>query len=463
MRFSTTMLLVIGLLVVAIGGCGDPAVENGSDLRQIVVVGVDPLRPDHLTSWGYKRDTTPGLDRMAREEATVFERAYASSSWTLPSMTSVFTSLHPMQHQVVDRGYKLDSKLDTLAGTLSDRGWKTAAFITHIYVSSLFGLDSGFDEFHELSIDWEFAEGHQLRADALNEEVLPWLSANADERFFLYVHVFDPHWDYDPPAAWAERFIDPEYRGPASGSWKFIEQYIPTEQLMDKPELDRVVDLYDGEIAWTEHQIGRLIDHLRNLGIWNQALFVLLADHGEELQDHGSMHHIRTLYEEVLRVPLIIKPPHGRSDQARSRVTERVRNLDIAPTILDFAGISSPADFEGISLRPLMSQLGRDRPVFAHTQRHLSDKAALIVDDVKVIHSWAPGQEGTELYDLAADPKEAQNLSSEDPEGTAEARSLLLNEIERMRAWSRERELERATPALTPEQIEHLRALGYVD
>ncbi len=459
---SVKPLLALTALLPLLNCAAEPRTETKPP-KHIVVVGVDTLRSDHLSGWGYERSTTPNLDQMAEQESVLFENAYSSSSWTLPSMASVFTSLHPMQHQVVDRGFRLDPSLATLAGLLSENGWRTAGFVTHIYVSSLFGLDSGFGDFFELSIDWSFEEGHQLRADALNREVFPWLSTHADEQFFVYIHFFDPHWDYDPPAPWSSEFTSPDYPGPATGSWAYLRDFLPLDMLMPEPALQRVIDLYDGEILWTDHQVGRLIEHLRSLGIWDDTLFVLLADHGEELQDHGSVHHIRTLYEEVLRVPLLVKTPGGREPATRSRVTERVSNLDIAPTILDFAGVKPDADFEGRSLRPLMKQSGRDRPIFAHTQRHLSDKATLIQDNLKVIHSWAPGEEGTELYDLDSDPDERTDLSALDPEETQRALDRLLGEIQRMRAWSQDRELQLDPTSLSPEQIEHLRALGYVD
>ena len=465
MRIGWPFTSSVGAMVlVSILNCAVDPADGIVKPNHIVVVGVDTLRSDHMSAWGYRRPTTPSIDALAETEAVLFENAYSSSSWTLPSMASMFTSLHPVQHQVVDRGFRLDPSLSTLAGALSDEGWLTAGFVTHIYVSSLFGLDSGFDEFHELSIDWSFEEGHQLRADAVNEEVLPWLTANADEQFFVYIHYFDPHWDYDPPGRWSEEFIDPGYKGPAEGTWQYISRFLPLDKLMPPRALQRVIDLYDGEILWTDDQIGRLVDHLKSLGIWDETLFVLLADHGEELQDHGSMHHIRTLFEEVLRVPLLFKLPGGRSESIRSRVPQRISNLDIAPTILDLAGIDSPSDFEGQSLRPLMSQeSGRDRPIFAHTLRHESDKATLIQGDLKVIHTKTPGREDTELYDLSVDGKESTDLSEADPAMTQQALDRLLIEIEGMRTWSEDRNLEPDPTSLTAEQIEHLRALGYVD
>ena len=232
---------------------------------------------------------------------------------------------------------------------------------------------------------------------------------------------------------------------------------------MSPASLRRVKDLYDGEILWTDSQIGLLIEHLKDLGLWQDTLLVLLADHGEEFQEHGSVHHIRTLYEEVLRVPILIRPPGGRGADTRPRVPERIRNIDIAPTILDIAGVEVPDGFEGTSLRPLMYEAGSDRRVFAHTQRHMSDKAALIEDNMKLIYTWAPGQEGTELYDLAEDHVERNDLTADEASTADELTEKLLDEIQRMKKWSVDRDLIRVPTTLTDEQVEHLKALGYVN
>lgn len=467
------VFLFVSTLCLGLLACGgDRPEESGSAPgepripvpERILVIGIDTLRADHLQPYGYPRDTAPHLARLAAEEAVLFENAYAASSWTLPSMASVFTSLHPIQHGVVDRGHRL-GEVPTLADELSDSGWTAAAMVTHVYVSSLFGLDRGFDEFHEISVARDFSEHRQIRADVLEREARRWIDEHAEDRFFLYLHFFDPHWNYDAPQPFTERFADPAYDGPASGRWSYLENFVATSWMMPPQmppaDLQHVKDLYDGEIYFTDHVLGRLFEGLRERKLWKDTLVIVLSDHGEEFQEHGSLHHIRTLFEEVLRVPLLIKPPGGRRDWMRQRVDERVSHVDLAPTILELAGREPPPAFEGRSLLPLIERPGDDRPIFAHTQRHHSDKVALRVGDEKIIRQTLEGREGVALYDLADDPGETRNLALERRDRTAELLEELDAEIRGM--------LERRAPApenapeLGEEIEEELRALGYVE
>jgi arylsulfatase A-like enzyme len=242
LRFSRQFnAAILALVVVAVAVV--VLLRGGPKPNNIVLICVDTLRSDHLSGYGYDRPTTPNLDALVAEEGITFENAYASAPWTLPSVASVFTSLHAPQHGVEDQGTSLSEDATTLSELLSGNDWLTAAFVTHIYVSSLFGLDQGFSEFHELSIDWNFKEGFQLRADQLNRRVLPWLAQHADSRFFLYLHYFDPHWDYSPPSPYRARFTDPDYLGPADGTWNHLQNYLPVERLMPPEDLQHTEDL----------------------------------------------------------------------------------------------------------------------------------------------------------------------------------------------------------------------------
>jgi arylsulfatase len=439
---------------------GLPPVAGAELPKRVILIGIDTLRADRLSSFGYHRETSPRLDELAREEGVRFERAYASSSWTLPSMTSLFTSLHPPQHLVEDRGTRLGPDVPTLAGAFAARGWLTAGFVTHIYVSSLFGLDSGFDEWRELSIDWNFREGLQVRADVLNDHVLRWLDQHQDKRFFLYIHFFDAHWDYAPPSPYDQHFIDPNYPGRGRGTFHYLEQYIPRDRLVSPPDLRRINDLYDGEILWTDHQIGRLFGHLKARNLWEDTLLAVTSDHGEEFQEHNSFHHIRTLYEEVLRVPIIIKMPGGRPREWREVVTERVAQIDLATTLLHLSGVDIPDTFEGQTLVPLMKAPGEDRAVFARTLRHTGGKIALIRSRHKLIRSNAlAGEAQVELYDLDADPGEKSPVTATEPE-------LATRMGEEADAWLARMRTSRSRSnlkvLLTGEQREHLRSLGYL-
>lgn len=427
--------------------------------ERVVLIVLDTVRSDRLSSYGNAHRTTPHLDRLAARDAVRFERVYASSSWTLPSMTSIFTSLHPHQHGVEDRGTRLDPEVPTLAGAFAAQGWHTAGFVTHVYVTSLFGLHSGFAELHELSIDWEFREGFQIRADTLTERALAWLDAHRDERFFLYLHYFDPHWDYDPPGTYRRRFTDPAYAGEATGRWTHLRNFVGPA-LMAPADLAHTIALYDGELAYTDAALGTLFDQMRAMSLWDDSLVVIVSDHGEEFQDHGSVHHIRTLYDEVLRVPLLIKPAGGRAAQWRPRVPERVRTLDLAPTVLHMAGLRRPTEFRGESLVPLMQAPGTDRDVFARTQRHASDKVAYITGSLKLIRPFGRSAGDDELYDLATDPGERHSRAGEDQRRLAMMQHALDDFLRREppRPTAGRRDV-----AVSDELSEHLRRLGYVE
>lgn len=433
---------------------------DGHAARRVIIIGVDTLRRDHVSAYGYGRNTTPTLVRLATEEGVLFDAAYSASSWTLPSMTSVFTSVPAPRHRVEDRGKRLGQRVPTMATAFATQGWTTAAFVTHIYVSSIFGLQAGFQQFHELSIEQHFAEGYQLRADAVIERAEAWIESHSEEPFFLYLHLFDPHWDYDPPPPHDHQFTDADYAGKASGSWEYLQEYLPADELMAPADLAQVVALYDGEIAYADSQVRRLIDFLRHRGLYEDACVVLLADHGEEFQEHGSVHHIRTLYQEVLQVPLIIKPPGGRGE-FRPRVPERVRTLDVAPTVLGFAGLRVPESFDGRSLEPLMRWPGEGRDVLARTVRHHSDKVALLHGRWKLIHTYAGNRVADELFDLDDDPHEQRSVADSHPRVVVSLRRLLAGRLEEMEA-DPVPGLDESKVELTPEQTEDLRALGYV-
>ncbi|GEM_PF-352929 len=423
--------------------------------ERVLLIVVDTLRSDHLGAYGYARDTSPHLDALA-QEAVLFEQTYSTSSWTLPSVASIMTSVPPHQHGAEDAETRLPSALPTLAEAFSAQGFPATAFVTHLYVGSRFGLDKGFDSFHEFGLDERFEEGLQPRADAVNAEVMPWLTAQGDTPWFLYLHYFDPHWDYDAPEPWGSRYTDPGYTGSANGTLAFLGQYVPHDQRMSEADRQHLLDLYDGEIAFTDHHLGALVAHLKAEDLWDDTLVVVTADHGEEFQEHGSVHHIRTLYEEVVRVPLLVKPAGGRPALWPARVSTPVSTMDVAPTLLSMAGLQAPDTFRGASLEEVIAG-ERATPPFMRTVRHASDKAAVRVGDRKLIHQFTQGSTGVVVYDLADDPGEQRPVEQAD-----DARALdqvlidVLNTPPPVPLV-----MERAT--LSGEDEEALRALGYVE
>lgn len=197
--------------------------------KRIILITIDTLRADHLSAYGYERTTAPNLDRLLGDEGILFQRSYASSPWTLPSVASVLTSLHPPQHGLTGEQASLSPKIPTLASTLRDAGWTTVAFVGHIYVGSQFGLDQGFDEIYELYPKPDDPKEY-IDAGGMMTGVESWLTHRSDEPLFLYLHLFDPHFDYAPPAPFDREFTDPDSQGSADGSWRFVGPYKESDQ-----------------------------------------------------------------------------------------------------------------------------------------------------------------------------------------------------------------------------------------
>lgn len=442
---AVAALLVISLLPTLIQH------DDSTKPKRLILITVDTLRADHLSSYGYSRVTSPHLDELVDTEATLFRNAYASSSWTLPSVTSFLTSLYPPQHKVVDDSLHLSPRVPTLAAALEQEGWLTAAIVSHLYASSRFGLNSGFLEFDEILPGPDSAESY-FDAGVILAKARRWIAFHSDEQFFLYIHLFDPHFDYAPPSPFDRTFVDPSYDGKADGSWEYVGRYSAADQRLEEKDLAQVVALYDGEIRFVDEQLGDFFTFLKDAGLWEDTALVFSADHGEEFQEHGSVHHSRTLFEEVLRVPLIVKRAFGRTPAQRKLVEERVRTIDVAPTLLDLAAVESPPSFEGSSLLPLLEREGDDRSILAHTHRYSVSKAALIVGDEKLILDL-PGD--PVRFDLSSDPRELQPLRG----GISPLQERLTSELHRMLAF----QTDPGQVALTDEERQRLEALGYVE
>jgi len=368
---------------------------------QVILISVDTLRADHLGVYGYRHDTTPHLDNFA-QQATVFETAISSSSWTLPAMMSVMTSTEPVIHRVEDDGHFLTANLTTVAEQFQSAGFRTGAFVSHYYVSSNFGFNKGFSNFEEFGQQTHKPMSNPT-AEQLNEKVLPWLTAQQTKPFFLYIHYFDPHWDYIPPDRFHEPF-DTGYTGPISGHdfWTTFNLFKSPSLRLPPGARDHIVSLYDGEIRYWDYQFGILLEHLTTIGIREQVSIMFMADHGEEFEDHKSLGHFHTLYDELIRVPLIIQLPRdARQVTDIKRYSQMVSSIDVAPTALALAGLPSPIQFRGNSLLPLIrGQQESPREIISASIHLETDKISLRTDRWKFIQNYNPTIRGIELYDL---------------------------------------------------------------
>jgi arylsulfatase A-like enzyme len=332
---------------------GTPTITTEDDRGAplVIVYLVDTLRADHLGLYGYARDTDPALRAFAGD-AVVFDTAIASSSWTKPSVASLFTSLLPGEHRCVQFYTPLDAGFVTLAERLRERGYATGAVVANRLVHA---KDGGFDQgFAYFASPPE----PQTAAEAV-DEALRFLDARRGLPTFLYVHTLDPHTPYAPPAPFDRRFGPaPTPERPASEPYHYL-----------RPEdLARLVDQYDGEIAYGDREFGRLVGALRARGLYDRALIVFLSDHGEEFLDHGGWVHGHTLFDELVRVPLAVKFPGGR--HAGRRVSRQVQLVDVMPTILGAQGMAlpRPPEVAGLPLEESFGPGGPERPAVLETK-----------------------------------------------------------------------------------------------
>ena len=348
-------------------GAGDtsgaaPATRSPSGCRNVLLISIDALRPDHLGCYGYARDTSPNLDALARR-GTRFHHAVSTTSWTLPAHMSLFTGLEIAAHGVATDGFSLHPAIPTLAAILQARGFATAAFCSSPYLNPAFGFARGFDTYHNTDMEqpdfidttsmadrerWDRTHG-EVTSPRIRDLALGWLGRRRPAPFFLFLHFWDPHYDYLPPPPYDTRF-DPGYTGSISPS-----RYMHNAAIhpgMDPRDLAHLVARYDGEIAFTDHHIGEILRALETLGLADDTLVVVTADHGAEFFEHGNKGHRATLYDETVRIPLIIHLPGG--EPVERRVGSQAGIIDIAPTILDALGVPVPAGMQGVSLLPFL-------------------------------------------------------------------------------------------------------------
>lgn len=437
---------------------GDPVIVRASSRRQpnVLVYLIDTLRADHCTPYGYARDTTPQLKRLA-DEGWLFERAYSQAPWTRPSVATLFSSyLHSFHNSSKTTG--LSPEIETLAERFRKAGYATAAFLSnaHVHGASL-NFEQGFAKFEAVE---KARQRGDSRANQVHEEALAWLENYQDRPFFLYVHTIDPHAPYDPPES---------TRGIWSGGYegRMTPARTNARELTDRSplppaDLQHVLDLYDEEILFNDREFGKLCDALRERGLWDDTIVLVVSDHGEEFYEHEGFGHGTTLWNELVHVPLIIKLDRRASDPPPGvRVAERVRVMDVPQTLLLRAGLAAPeSEFMGVDLGATFA-LGElaELPVIAE---EYPDKKMLISNHRKLIW-YGPGcrKQRTWLFNLEDDPREQVDLS----ETRAETARAMKAEFERIIKDYEERGFKHFTMVqekLGAADLEALLQLGYL-
>jgi arylsulfatase A-like enzyme len=458
MRFSRTLVTLTMPVCVVLACCTRTPPPN------VVLIVADTLRADRLGSYGNQRGLTPFLDELA-SQGTVFRNAYSTTSYTVPAVSSLFTSRYPSQHGVTNADSMLGDAEVTIAEQLSDAGYASAAFSANMMIDAKWGYGQGFQSFFSMRL-------LKMRAYTIRQRVRTWL----DERprgyaapLFLYLHYFDTHGPYEPETAYRKQF---QLDAPAGVDEKTAKQKVDTKRWneLNRDEVALLASLYDAEVAAFDAQLRMQFDELRDRGVLDNAIVIFTADHGEGFYEHREMGHGNYLYNEQIHIPLIIIAP-GRSP---STVREPVSLVDIAPTVLELAQQPSAPTFEGRSLVGLLGRSaivswlrnlgiplggGLARPCLFELERMSSPfdlryhTFGIIDGSMKLLE----GRDGKELYMLASDPGETVPHPATD--GKAEA---LRATLETQRARLQQRAVNTAeTKPLDEGTKEKLRALGY--
>lgn len=422
---------------------GGPTEARPAGRPNVVLVSLDALRADHLGVYGYGRGTSPTLDELAGHSVT-FDFAAAQATWTLPSHSIL------LQSEDVNR---VQAELPYLPEVLRERGYQTAAFVGGGFVSAHWGFDRGFDTFRECKA------GLKQSVPAARE----WLAARGPQPFFLFVHTYDTHVPFDPP----EKFVS-MYAHDYSGWVKPAEtarivravqgKKVPgfkKPPVLDEADRHYIADLYDATIRYADGWMSRLIDALHETGAWDNTVVFVISDHGEELWDHGSAGHGHTVYQELVRVPMIVHMPGD--TQAGRRVAQPVMLLDFAPTVLELTGGAPVPEFRGTSFASLLAG-GKERPGRRVVSR-AKGLRALIELPYKLI-TGEPG--GPLLFRLDTDPGEHHSLAAEEGERVAVMRAYL-EKVYGNALYEDESPGEEAAPTQDPKVREQLRTLGYVN
>lgn len=393
----------------------------------VVVITIDTLRADHVGCYGDRNVKTPNIDALAHEGVR-FERAFTPVPVTLPAHTALFTGTYPLRsgmHDFADN--KLNPSQPTLASVLKAKGYATGAVIGSAVLDSRFGLNHGFDFYYD-HFDFSRLQESNLDemerpGDAVADQAIDWLDQNYKNKFFLWMHLYDPHYPYRPPSPYSE-----EYK--------------------DRP--------YDGEIAFADSQVGRLIRELKEKGVYQNTLIVLTGDHGESLGEHGEKTHGFFIYNSTLHIPVVIRLPQGPA----SRTTSALISLpDLMPTVLSYLKIDVPPEVQGHNLLPLLDDNHKDSNASLYAETFLprlhfnwSELRGAETENYHFIDAPKP-----ELYDLSKDPGETNNLYSEKKAVSEEMRAKLTALIQQYGAGQ---ELAQKT-GLDPALMERLKSLGY--
>lgn len=480
---TPALILVLFAVIYATAFFGAQGNRNMGE--NIILISIDTLRADHLGCYGYGRDTSPGIDKLA-ENGIIYFNAVAASSWTLPSHMSIFTSLYPSEHGVVNSTLKLDDFKVTLPEVLKKNGYTNLGIISNRLVSSTYGFNRDFDFYDdESNITLVGKHAHWITDTVIQH----FNKLRYVKKFFYFIHYNEIHYPYVPPAP-LDRMFYPGYKGKVRGWGQRINRYFYSS--IDNDDLRQFVSLYDGEIRYLDFHLNRLFQHLKETGLDKNTTIIITSDHGEEFKEHQMMFHAHSLYDELIRVPLIIVPsPRINMSQSGNVIDYPVSHIDIAPTVMGITGIDYKGNFQGIDLTDIQNKDFK-RKVFSELpilpgllpfKSPYSGITAVIGNEYKLIHSVYKDvqndssfpscnagiykeKEQLGLYNMKNDKEEKTNLAD-----SSEYAEILSDYKETLLKWIEEREIlkkklysdakEENKVILSNSEKEQLKTLGY--
>lgn len=460
-------VIVIGFAYHNVVGCTKKITGEQKQPKNLVFVSIDTLRADHLGCYDYARPTSPRLDAYAKT-GVIFRNTTSASSWTIPSHLTMFTGLSPVTHGYIDFEIfrRLNGKAETMAKTFAMNGFRTGAFTGGGFVGTRHGIDMGFQTF----------ETHGTRFENNLKAAEKWLDGVGKQPFFLFLHGFNVHWPYSPPAQYRNRFIEGY-----SGDYN-LDNFKPELPRPSDADVKLVVSQYDSEIAYVDDLLGDFLDQLKARGILQDTLVVITSDHGEEFYEHGGRDHIQTLYTELLHVPWIMFGP----SISASVKWDQVGTIDLLPTILSIFSLKTDAPIQGKNRLEVLSQekAPLDDEIISYTgfSSYPYHLASIKTKRWKLVHNQLTGMEDVkpdeqrkakftflvekrkgeylELFDLDADPMEQNNIADQQPEM---AQNLFGKLNDYTALYGKDKlETEKVTEPLTKEQGNVLKSLGYI-
>lgn len=428
------LFLAAAVCIGLAGGCR----KHEEHIRKpnVLIITVDTLRADRLGVYGDKDGLTPNIDVLAKD-GVVFDHAVAQVPLTLPSHAAIFTGTYPFHNGVEDfTGQPLSAKFRTLAESFHANGYATGAVVSSFVLDRSWGLARGFDSYDDAFSGQQFVEKDlglvERRADASVDHAISWLDANAGKSFFFWLHLYDPHSPYDPPEPFAAKFK----KAP-----------------------------YDGEVAYTDSQLGRLFAWLKQPphDVYDNTFVVFLSDHGESLGEHGEKEHGFFIYNSTVHIPLIIKPTPDEKIAPGRTIAAAVESIQVGPTVLQIAGLHDPIEtqFDADSLLPFLTgqRTNAERSAYSETTYPLNSfgwSALRGVQTDRLQYIEAPRQE---LYDLQTDSAERANVVEQQAETARRMRNEVNNRLTRYQPASPNGS---GSSGANPEVLEKLRSLGYV-